>query len=121
VASSIASVATQEQTDGSLLKVYQAFAQARNTYPALAEGTMTKHATYNDTNTTDKQIAAWYMTKGSQRMLVIHNFGSSQKDVSIADNISKAVCKNGDIQRKTENDTTTLRMAGYSSVVFLLQ
>lgn len=121
VASSIASVATQEQTDGSLLKVYQAFAQVRNTYPALAEGTMTKHTTYNNTNTTDSQIAAWYMTKGSQRMLVVHNFGVSQKEVSLTDSISKAVCKNGNIEQKTENGTTTLRMAGYSSVVFLLQ
>lgn len=121
VASTIKTVNAQQQDDTSLLNMYATFTKLRNTYPALASGTMTKHTKYNESNTTDKSIAAWYMTKDSQRMLVMHNFGSTEAEVSISDSIDKAVGMNGDIKQKANGDNTALRLGAYSSIVFLLK
>lgn len=120
VASSINDVATQQSNDNSLLNLYLQFTKLRNTYPALAQGTMSKHSTYNENNTADKEIGAWYMTKDSQKMLVVHNFGSAEKQIKLTDNINKAVGVNGTVQQKTESTGTALKLGAYSSVVFLL-
>lgn len=120
VASAIKSVAEQKGDVSSLLNTYLTFTKLRNTYPALAEGTMTKHAVYNDSNATAKSIAAWYMTKGDEQMLVIHNFGSTAVQLSLSDHLGKAVGVSGDVQRKEEGDHTLVKMGGYSSVVYEL-
>lgn len=63
-------------------------ARLRNTYPALAEGEMSKHGTYNENNaTTGKAIAAWYRTKDTEKMLVVHNFGASTVEIALTDQI----------------------------------
>lgn len=121
VESTIKSVSEQEDNSSSLLNVYKAFTKLRNTYPALGQGTMSKHSTYNDSNTTDKTIAAWYMTKDSQKMLIVHNFGTSDKEISLTDNISKAVGVNGTVQQKTDGSNLKVKLGAYSSVVFLLK
>lgn len=121
VASTVKSAADQQSDDTSLLSVYKQFTKLRNIYPALGQGTMTKHSTYNDSNTTDKTIGAWYMTKDSQKMLVVHNFGSAEKEISLADSISKAVGVNGTVQQKADGSTTSVKLGAYSSVVFLLK
>jgi glycosidase len=117
VASSIQSVAQQQADANSLLNVYLQFTQLRNTYPALAEGTMTKHSKYNDSNTTDKYIGAWYMTKDNQKMLVVHNFSATQYTVTLTDDIDKTVGLNGSVEQKGQQ----FRLGGYTSVVFLLK
>ena len=122
VASNIASVSKQQGDENSLLNVYIQFAKARNTYPALAQGTMSKHATYNENNATaGKSIAAWYMTKDSQKMLVVHNFASSEVEISLTDKLDKAVALQGSVKAQTKDDTTKLKMGGCSSVVYLLK
>lgn len=118
VASKIKSVTDQKSDAASLLNVYLQFAKLRNTYPALAEGTMSKHSKYSDSNTADKSIAAWYMTKDSEKLLVVHNFGASAVQISLADKIEKAIGVNGDVQQKKEGDNTLAKMGAYSSVVF---
>lgn len=119
--SAVKSVADQQADNGSLLNVYQTFARLRNTYPALAEGSMSRHTTYNDSNTTSgKSIAAWYMTKGNEKMLVVHNFGAATQ-ITLEDAIEKAVGLNGDVQQRTDEGKTLLKMGAYSSVVFLLK
>lgn len=119
VSFNIQSVAEQQKDEKSLLNVYVRFAKLRNTYPALAEGTMSKHAVYNENNSTaGKSIAAWYMTKGSEKMLVVHNFGSSAVEIALSDKIEKAVGLNGDVQQKTADNSTQVKMGAYSSVVF---
>jgi hypothetical protein len=97
--------------------VYQRFIQLRHTYPALAQGTMSLHGTYNDSNLTDKSIAAWYMTKDSQKMLVMHNFGATSSTVTLTDAISKPVGLNGSVEQKDQQ----YRLGAYSTVVFLLK
>jgi glycosidase len=117
VSTAIKSVTAQLGDDNSLLSVYKQFIQLRHTYPALAQGTMSAHSTYNDSNTTDKSIAAWYMTKDSQKMLVVHNFGATSATVTLKDNIDKAVGINGTVEQKDSQ----YRLSAYGSVVFLLK
>lgn len=119
VASSIKSVVEQQNDESSLLNVYIRFAKLRNTYPSLAEGKMSKHGIYNENNTTaGKTIAAWYMTKDTEKMLVIHNFGVSATEITLTDKIEKAVGVNGDIQQKKDGDDIMVKMGAYSTVVF---
>lgn len=119
VASDVKSVVEQQTNASSLLNVYTNFTKLRNTYPALAEGTMSKHATYNENNeSTGKAIAAWYMTKDKEKMLVVHNFGTSSVQISLTDNIEKAVGLQGEIQQKKDGSNTLVKMGAYSSVVF---
>ncbi len=118
VATSIKPVADQQKDENSLLNVYVRFAKLRNTYPALAEGSMSKHAVYNENNAAVKSIAAWYMTKDSEKMLVVHNFGAAVAEVDLTDKIEKAVGMNGDVQQKAESGRIRLKMGAYSSVIF---
>lgn len=122
VASAIKPVTEQQEDENSLLNVYVRFARLRNTYPALAEGEMSKHGTYNENNTTTgKAIAAWYRTKDTEKMLVVHNFGASTVEIALTDQIEKAVGVNGDVQQKKEDDALQVKMGAYSSVVFSLK
>lgn len=105
------SVETQSKDAGSLLTVYKTFGTLRNTYPALAEGTMTAGP-----STGDKTVAAWYMTAGSQKMLVVHNVSSSSKTVTLSDSLSKPVALLGSGQ----TDGNKLILGANSSVVFEL-
>lgn len=118
VASSIKSVAEQKDDAASLLNMYLTFTKLRNTYPALAQGVMSRHSRYNESNTTAKGIAAWYMTKEKERMLVIHNFGSSTVQLTLSDKIEKAVGVSGKVEHKQEEETVSVKMDGYSSVVY---
>jgi glycosidase len=117
VANSIKSVTVQQSDSTSLLSVYKRFIQLRHTYPALAQGTMSAHSTYNDSNLSNKPIAAWYMTKDSQKMLVVHNFGATTNTISLTDNVDKAVGVNGSVEQKDKQ----YRLGAYSTVVFLLK
>ena len=117
VASNIKSVTEQKENANSLLNTYISFIRLRNTYPSLAQGIMTKHAVYNESNEKYKSIAAWYMTKDNEKMLVLHNFGSASVKLSLTDNIEKAVGVSGTVQVK-EGDNTSIRLGGYSSVVY---
>jgi hypothetical protein len=80
----------------------------RNIYSALAEGSMTVAPGNGGT------IAAWYMTAGSQKLLVIHNTASSAKDVTVKDDMSRAVGLLG----TATIDHEKLTLGPHSSVVF---
>ena len=105
------SVETQSADKNSLLNVYKDWSRVRNTYPALAEGTMTA-TSYNG-----GAVASWYMTSsGGQKMLVIHNCGTSEKRIAVSEDISKPVAVLGSVKA----NRNTLIISGNSSVVFLL-
>ena len=91
------------------------------TFQALAEGTMERHSTYNDANENYNSLAAWYMTKDDQKMLVMHNFGNTTLQVPLIDRVSKAVGTSGEVkQRITEDGQTYVLLGAYSSVVYLV-
>ncbi len=105
------SVEAQDADAGSLLQVYRTFARLRNTYPALAEGTMTALTGAPDV------MAAWYMTASSgQKMLVVHNVAGVSSSMVLNDDLSHpvALLGSGSVKEKT------LTLAANSSVVFLL-
>ena len=106
------SVEAQSADAESLLSVYKTFSRIRNTYPALADGTMIA-STLNGGS-----VASWYMTSSDgQKMLVIHNCGATVKELNVSDDISKPVAILGTVKA----DRKTLIMPGHSSVVFLLK
>ena len=104
------SVEAQKADANSLLNVYMTWSRLRNIYPALAEGTMTVAPGNGGT------IAAWYMTAGSQKLLVIHNTAGTAKDVNVKDDMSRAVGLLG----TATYDHATLTLGPNSSVVFKL-
>ena len=104
------SVEAQAADDRSLLQLYRHFAYARNTHPALASGTLEAVSAGNDA------IAAWYMTGGGEKLLVMHNFSSATQTVLRAsDKLGTVVVSNGG--PSVAGSTVTL--PAYSSVVFL--
>ncbi len=105
-------VSTQENDATSVLGVYKTFSRLRNTYPALAGGTMSAC-----TNIADEGVAAWYMSDSSgNRMLVIHNVTAAVKALSFSDDTSKPVA----ILGSAEMSGGRLVLDPYSSVVFKL-
>lgn len=121
LAKNVKTVAEQQTDAHSLLNIYLSLTRLRNTYPALAEGRMTKHSVYNESREKDYQpIAAWYMTKGSEKLLVIHNFGRTPMPLPLTDKIEKALFVNGEALQNTNGGSYTLKLGGYASVVFKL-
>ena len=104
------SVEAQKAADASILNVYRTWSRLRNTYPALASGTMTA-APCNGGS-----LAAWYMTAGSEKLLVIHNVAAAQKSVKVSDSMSHPVALLGTGVVKDN----TLTLGANSSVVFQL-
>ena len=112
------SVASQQKDGKSLLHTYYDFTQARNTCPALADGTMSRHPIYNDSNTTDgKEIAAWYMTgSDGSKALVLHNVSSAEKTLALDnDNLNTIVVTLGSVTVDKKN----VKLGPNSSAVFL--
>ena len=103
------SVEAQTADANSLLNVYKTWSRLRNTYPALAEGTMTNAGLSGGST-----IAAWYMTSGSQKLLVIHNTATSEKSVKVTGDLSKPVALLG----SATLDHDTLTLGANTSVVF---
>ena len=104
------SVEAQQANDDSILKVYQTWSRLRNTYPALATGEMTA------ASLSGSSIASWYMTSGSQKLLVIHNVATSEKEVTVTDSMEKPVGLLG----TASYAGTELTLGPNSSVVFEL-
>ena len=104
------SVEAQSADAASILSVYKTWSRLRNTYPALAEGSMTS------AGLSGSSIAAWYMTAGSQKLLVIHNMATSEKSVALKDDPSHPVALLG----TATLDHETLNLGPNSSVVFKL-
>lgn len=124
VVSNIADVNKQATNEHSLLNTYRRFARLRNTYPALAHGIMTKHAMFNESGEGEKKyksIAAWYMTKDNEKLLVIHNFGSSKIEIPLMEKPEKAIAVSGHVQEKEESGNQSLKLDGYASVIYLLK
>ena len=108
LASSI-SVEAQTADAKSLLNVYKTWSRLRNTYPALAEGAMSSAGLSGGAS-----IAAWYMTAGSQKLLVIHNTAGSEKSVKVTGDLTKPVALLG----TATLDHDVLTLGANSSVVF---
>lgn len=114
-------VAAEEASASSVLTVYRKFARARNIYPALASGTMTKHSQYNSSNSTATSVAAWYMTKDAQKVAVFHNTASSSVSLYVTDNIASLIVSQGACSYSASGSYIKIDLGAYSSAVFLLK
>ena len=91
-----------------------------STYPVLAQGKMVKHPVYNDGNTSQQSIAAWYRELDGERMLVVHNFGREEQILTLTDQPDKAVGVSGEVKLQRGDASSKLLMGAWSSVVFTL-
>lgn len=108
------SVAELDKDPESLLNVYRQFGQLRNIYPAMTEkGSLTP--CYNTTSYPGA-LSAFYRELNGQKMLVMHNVSDQPIEVKINETVKKAVAVIGKVQREEK----TIKMAGFSSVVWML-
>lgn len=104
------SVQTQSASDDSILALYRRLGLLRKEFKALGEGDMTPCAVSNSS------VGAWYRTCGTQKLLVVHNFGGSPANVTLSDDMSRLIFSNGSVKVSG----VTLSLGSYSSVVFQL-
>jgi len=106
------SVEAQSADPTSLLSVYRDFAQARNTYKALAKGEM------QEISTSNAAVAAWTMSYQDQTVLVAHNFGAGVATVNLQSNVTQEsiLVSNGSVSISGP----TLTLGAYASAVFAL-
>lgn len=116
----VGTVASQSADPASIWSVYRDFAVLRNTYSALATGTISAHGVYNSSNTAYKQIAAWYREADGEKLLVLHNFGSETVDLPLTDELQSAVGVQGSVAASKTDDGTVVRLGAWSSAVFEL-
>lgn len=125
VAANIRNVNEQQADAQSLLHTYLTFTRLRNTYPALATGNMTRHPLFNESEESSqkyKSIAAWYRGEGNERLLVVHNLGTTTVEIPLDDETDQAIAVLGTVQQRTSADgQRTLQLGGYASVVFTLK
>lgn len=109
-------VAGLEKETHSILNTYRTLGQLRNIYPAMTElGSLT--SCYN-TSSYPTALSAFYREYEGQKLLVMHNVAGQPIEVTINDTIDKAVAVvGGDISLVEK----TVKMPGFSTVVFLLK
>lgn len=111
------SVAAQEKDKESLLRTYYEWTYARNSCQALASGKMSAHGRYNDSNTLDSTVAAWYMTASDgSRALVLHNVGSSEVTLDLSgDKLDSCMVSLGSVSVSG----SSVKLGANSSAVFV--
>lgn len=110
------SVADLDKKEHSILNTYRVLGQLRNIYPAMTElGTMTP--CYASTSY-PAALSAFYREYNGQKLLVMHNIAGQPIEVKINDTVDKAVAVvGGDVAMVDK----TVKMPGFSTVVFLLK
>jgi hypothetical protein len=61
------------------------------------------------------------MTKDSQKVLVLHNFGTTVKELTITDSVDKVIATSGSVQEKKDSGSYLLRLGAYASAVLLIK
>ncbi len=116
----VGTVASQTADPASIWTVYRDFTALRNTYPALATGSVAPHGVYNNSNTKFKSVAAWYREAEGEKLLVLHNFGGTAVDLPLDDELKSAVGVQGDVALARSDDGAVVRLGAWSSAVFEL-
>ena len=105
------SVEAQTADPASLLNVYKQFAEARNTYKALAHGEM------EELSSSSASVALWKMSYEGQVVLVAHNFSASIVTTNVSGgtvDTENILVSNGVVSASG----TSLTLGSYASVVF---
>ena len=117
----VGSVAKQADDAGSLYNVYRKFLRLRNTYPALAEGTIELPEWFDDASSEQKQVMAFYRTSESEKLLVLHNVSDTPSSYTFTATIDRPVADMNGVTISSQGDTHTLTMPPYSSIIFEMQ
>lgn len=114
-------VKTLAEDEKSIYNVYRKFMRLRNTYPALAKGTMELPEGFNDSDTNNKQVMVFYRAAGSERLLVVHNVSESQSTHIVKHAIKAPIADMNGVKVETKSATEhILTMPAYSSIIIEL-
>jgi len=114
-------VAGLAEDANSIYNVYRKFMRLRNTYPALAEGTIELPEGFNDSDTANKQVMVFYRQAGSERLLVVHNVSEKQSTHTVKHAIKRPVADMNKVKIESKSDTEhVLTMPAYSSIIIEL-
>ena len=106
-------LAQQQNDANSIYAVYKRFLDLRNTYPALASGSLS----YGDINSQpDNELVYYTRQKDSEKLMVMHNFGSSTKTMNLT-GVKNPVAQQGGAKVTLSGSTYTVTLPGYSSIV----
>lgn len=117
----VGNVSTQAADVRSLYNVYRKFMRLRNTYPALATGTISLPDDFNDSDSSNKQVMAFYRTEGSEKLLVLHNVSPTQSTYTVNHAIDRPVADMNKVTVTTNSPTEhVVTMPAYSSIIIQL-
>lgn len=117
----VGNVSTQAADVQSLYNVYRKFMRLRNTYPALATGTISLPDDFNDSDSSNKQVMAFYRTEGSEKLLVLHNVSPTQSTYTVNHAIDRPVADMNRVAVTTNSPTEhVVTMPAYSSIIIQL-
>ena len=114
----VGNVETQAKDPKSIYNVYRKFARLRNTYPALAYGTMELPSDFNDADNNNKQVMVFYREAGSERLLVVHNVSDKASTHVVKHTIKAPIADmNGVTVNTIGTNEHQLTMPPYSSII----
>lgn len=117
----VGNVSTQAADVNSLYNVYRKFMRLRNTYPALATGTISLPENFDDTDSSNKQVMAFYRTAGDEKLLVLHNVSETQSTYRIEHAIDRPVADMNKVTVETLSPTEhVVTMPAYSTIIIQL-
>ena len=106
------SVESQEKDDNSVLSTYKKLGVLRDSYESLQSGSFE----YSAVGGNNEAIAAWYRTAGTQKILVVHNFGATPIVLTVnGDKVDKMIGSSGKVSVKDNR----VNLGSYSSALFL--
>ncbi len=113
----VGSVAVQAENVASLYNVYRKFLRLRNTYPALAGGTIELPEWFDDEESRDKHIMAFYRIAGSEKLLVVHNVSNTSCSYAFEGAVDAPVANMNGATISSQGARHTLDMPPYSSII----
>lgn len=107
----------QQMTDyESLYRIYKKFIELRNTYPALASGTMSLPSNFDSY---PKNFMVFYREAAGEKLLIVHNVSSNYTRYEINQKVKKAIADMGRVNYTQEpNDNLSILMPPYSTIIF---
>jgi glycosidase len=110
---SVLSLARQQIDKNSLYSVYAEFIRLRNTYPALTEGSLT----YPDPAGILPELMIYTRQKGEQRLMVIHNLGTTTRTYRLAEPVKQPVAALNKAALLQDGNAFTAQLPPMSSLV----
>jgi Glycosidases len=114
----VTNMAEQEKVFNSIYNTYKFFIKLRNSYPALANGTMALPSDFSDATTADKNFMAFYRQNATQTLFILHNVSNSTATYTLNKAIKKPIA---DTEVTTLNKISetkyTIEMPAYSSII----